>query len=82
MSDADYITAQTLIRLNRSGNCCEILMSDPVCSDQVIALSTLKRRATLFQWKIHGVVFKVLDRDNKPSSFQEMLKNSTKYCLK
>ena len=33
MSDADYITAQTLIRLNRSGNCCEILMSDPVCSD-------------------------------------------------
>ena len=33
ITDADYITAKTLIRLNRSGNCCEILMSDPVCSD-------------------------------------------------
>ena len=47
-------------------------------------LFTLKRNrnATLFQWKIHGVVFKVLDRDNEPSSFQEMLRNRTTYCLK
>ena len=40
------------------------------------------RNATLFQWKIHGVLFKVLDRDNEPSNFQEMLTNSTKYYLK
>ena len=37
-----------------------------------------------FLWKIHvhGALFKVVDRDNEPSSFQEMLTNSTKYCLK
>ena len=40
------------------------------------------RNATLFQWKIHGVLFKVMDGDNKPSSFQEMLMNSTKQGLK
>ena len=47
-------------------------------------ITTLKRNrnATLLQWKIHGVLFKVLDRDNEPSSFQEMLMNSTKNCLK
>ena len=46
--------------------------------------NTLKsnRNATHFQWKIHGVWFSVLDRDNEPSSFQEMLTNSTKHCLK
>ena len=45
---------------------------------------TLKRNrnATLFQWKIHGVLFKVIDGDNEPSNFQEMLMNSTKQCLK
>ena len=37
--------------------------------------STLKRNrnATVFQWKIHGVLFKVLDGDNEPRSFQEFL---------
>ena len=46
--------------------------------------STLKRNrnATLFQWKIDGVVVKVLDIDNEPSSFQEMPRNLTNYCLK
>ena len=36
---------------------------------------TLKRNsnATLLQRKIHEVLFKVLDGDNEPSSFQEML---------
>ena len=45
---------------------------------------TLKRNrnATLFQWKIHGVLFKVLHGDNEPSSFQEMLMNSSKQSLK
>ena len=33
------------------------------------------RNATLFQWKIDGVVVKVLDRDNEPSSFQQMPRN-------
>ena len=28
------------------------------------------------------VLFRVLDRENEPSSFQEMLTNTTKYCLK
>ena len=44
---------------------------------------TLKRNknATLFQWKIHGLLFKVLDRDNESSCFQEMHMNSTKHCL-
>ena len=47
-------------------------------------VSTLKRNrnATLFQWKIHWVLFKVLDRDNEPSSFHEMLTNSTKRRMK
>ena len=40
------------------------------------------RNATLFQWKTHWVVFKVVDRDNEPSSFQVMLTNSTKHRLK
>ena len=40
------------------------------------------RKATLFQWKIHEALFKVSDRDKGPSSFQEKLTNSTKYCLK
>ena len=53
----------------------------------MIANSTIyalkrNRNATLFQWKIHEVLFKVLDGDNEPSSFQEMLMNSTKQCLK
>ena len=34
-----------------------------------------------FPSKIHGLLFKVLDRDNKPSCFQETLTNSTKHCL-
>ena len=47
-------------------------------------LNTRKRNrnATLFQWKFIWVVFKVLDRDNEPSSFQVMLISSTKHCLK
>ena len=40
------------------------------------------RNATLFQWKIHGLLFKVIDGDNEPSSFQEMRTKSTKQCLK
>ena len=37
--------------------------------------NTLKRNRndTLFQWKIHGILFKVLDGENEPLSFQEML---------
>ena len=37
----------------------------------LMILYTLKRNrnATLFQWKIHGVLFKVLEGDNEPSSF-------------
>ena len=38
------------------------------------------RNATLFLWKAHGVLFRVIDGDNEPSSFQEMLMNSTKQC--
>ena len=47
-------------------------------------ICTLKRNrnATPFQWKIHWALFKVLDGDNEPSNFQEMLTNSTKLCLK
>ena len=41
MPDADYITAQTLSRLNRSGNCCEILMSVPVYSDYAVYIRNL-----------------------------------------
>ena len=40
------------------------------------------RNATLFKWKIHGLLFKMLDRDKEPSCFQEMVTNSTKHCLK
>ena len=44
-------------------------------------LNTLKRdkNATLFQLKISGLLFKVLDRDNDSSPFQET--NSTKHYL-
>ena len=44
---------------------------------------TLKRnsKATLFQWKIHGLLFKVLNRDNELSCFQETLMNSTKHYV-
>ena len=44
-------------------------------------LSTFKinKNAALFQWRIHGLWFKVLDRDNVPSCFQETIMNSTKY---
>ena len=35
-----------------------------------------------FNLKIHEVVFKVTDGDNELSSFQEMLMNITKQCLK
>ena len=44
--------------------------------------SQVNRNVTLFQWKIHGVLFKAIDGDNESSSFQEMLMNSTKQCLK
>ena len=37
------------------------------------------KNATLFQWKIHGLRFKELDRDNVLSCFQETLMNSTKH---
>ena len=33
------------------------------------------RNASPFQWKIHGLLFKVLDRENEPTNFQEMLLN-------
>ena len=39
--------------------------------------SQVNRNATLFQWKIHGVLFKAIDEDNESSSFQEMLMDST-----
>ena len=41
MSDADYLTAQTLSRLSRSGNCCEILMSVPVYSGYAVYVCSL-----------------------------------------
>ena len=46
--------------------------------------NTLKRNrnATLFKWKIHEVLFKVLGGDNEPSDFQEILMNSTSQFLK
>ena len=46
-------------------------------SKTLIIIRTPKRNrnATLFQWKIHRVLFKVLDGDNESSSFQEMLIN-------
>ena len=34
-----------------------------------------------FYWKIHGLWFKVSDRKNVPSYFQETLMNFTKHCL-
>ena len=40
------------------------------------------RNETHIQWKMHWVAFKVLDRDNEPSSFQLMLTNLIKDCLK
>ena len=48
------------------------------------AWTTLKRNrnATLFQWKMYWVLFKVIDGNSEPSSFEEMLMNSTKQCLK
>lgn len=51
----------------------------PVCVLQNLH-NTLKsnRNASLLQWKIHGVLFNILDRANSPSKFQEMLTNSTK----
>ena len=53
-------------------------------NDEIYFEYTLKRNrnATLFQWKIHGVLFKVIDGDNESSIFQEMLINTTKQCLK
>ena len=41
-----------------------------------------KKKRYTFSMEIHGVLFKVLDRDNEPSRFKEMLMNPTKYCLK
>ena len=46
-----------------------------------ILIDKRNQNAILFQWKIHGLLFKVLDRENEPSCFQETLKNSTKHCL-
>ena len=42
--------------------------------------STLKksRNTTLFRWKIYGVLLKVIDRGDEPSSFQKMLMNFNK----
>ena len=50
----------------------------------LLGIYTFKRNKTLhfFYMEIHGVVFKALDRHNEPSSFQEMLRNSTTHCLK
>ena len=31
--------------------------------------------------EVSGVLFKVLDRDKEPKSFQEMLAKSTKHCF-
>ena len=46
--------------------------------------TTLKRNrnATVFQWKIYGTLFEVLDRDNGFSSLPEKLSNTTKESLK
>ena len=48
-----------------------------------VNIYTLKRNknATLCQWKIYWALFKVLDRDNEPSNFQEMLMDSRKSLL-
>lgn len=37
------------------------------------------RNATVLQWKIHGPLFEVLDRDHGSSSVQEKLINPTKH---
>ena len=39
------------------------------------------KNATLFLWKIHGLMFKVLDRENEQACFQETIANLTKHCL-
>ena len=46
--------------------------------------TTLKRNrnATVFQWKIYGTLFEVLDRYNGFSSLPEKLSNTTKESLK
>ena len=48
---------------------------------RIYSTNILKRNknASLFQWKIHGLQFKVLDRENGPSIYQNIVKK--KYQL-
>ena len=62
MSDADDIIAQTLIRLNRSGNCSEILMSDPVCSDCAVYICNQVSGHAQFSQKINLIMRIYLNR--------------------
>ena len=36
---------------------------------------------TVFRWRLHWLLFKVLCRDIEPKCFLETLTNSTKHCL-
>ena len=78
----DLVLLSTLIGSNYP--CLELIFMVPKVFEPLKfdCITTLREIETLFQWKIHGVMFKVLYRDNGPSSFQEMVTNSTKYCLK
>ena len=72
---------QLILYIHRKCNFfCASKYFSPSCSK----LNTLKRNknATLFQWKIHWALFKVLDRDNEPSNFQEMFMNAKKTLFK
>ena len=60
-------------------NTCNLLLNSVLCKTLTV-FNTLKRNrnATRFQWKMHLVLFKVLNGDNEPSSFQEMLKTDVR----
>ena len=61
MLDADYLTAQPLIRLNRSGNCCDVLISvargeKPVYSDCAVYICTQVSEHMQFSQTINMVM--------------------------
>ena len=47
--------------------------------EEDISYTLRSENASSYQWKIHGILFKVLDGDNEPSNFQEILLNLTHY---
>ena len=59
------------------------VVNEPSVFEPLKFYCTLERNknATLFQWKIHGLLFKLLEGENEPSCFQETLTNSTNHCL-